>query len=253
MIDLALSQCEVHGLSTWHCNFVTAEDAEALEAAGLLARGDWQFHWRNEDYADFDGFLSRLRSRKRKNILRERRQVSGAGVVFTWLRGSELQATDLEFVFRCYGETFRQYGNHAALNRTFFAQLAEGLGDRLVVARADRDDEPVAMSLYLEGGGRLYGRYWGCIDSLPALHFDTAYYQGIEFCIRNGLRVFESGAQGEHKIARGFLPAATRSYHYLRDTRFREAIAHFLERERGWLDEYREQIAPQDPFRRDLE
>ena len=217
LVAFALELCQDMALSSWHCNFVTGEDATALEAAGLLARGGWQFHWRNAGYTDFDDFQSRLRSRKRKN-----------------------------------SDTFRQYGNHAALNPAFFGRLAEGLGERLVVARADRGGEPVAMSLYLQGGGRLYGRYWGCVDSLPALHFDTAYYQGIEFCIRNGLQVFESGAQGEHKIARGFLPAATRSFHYLRDARFRDAIAHFLDRERSWLEEYREQIAAQDPFRRDL-
>ena len=161
LVAFALELCRDMALSSWHCNFVTGEDATALEAAGLLARGDWQFHWRNAGYTDFDDFQSRLRSRKRKNIRRERQQVADAGVAFTWLRGSQLQAADLDFVYRCYRDTFRQYGNHAALNPAFFGRLAEGLGERLVVARADRGGEPVAMSLYLQGGGRLYGRYWG--------------------------------------------------------------------------------------------
>ena len=251
LIDYARAVCEEMDLSSWHCNFVEHEDAAALQAAGLLARQDWQFHWRNGPYAAFDDFLAELKARKRKNIRRERLQVAEAGIDFRWLRGASLQDGDLDFVYRCYRETFLQYGNHAALNRSFFAELAAGLGDALVVAEARRDDEPVAMSLYLLGGGRLYGRYWGALESLPALHFEAAYYQGIEFCIEHGVAVFESGAQGEHKIARGFRPQATQSFHYLRDASFREAIGRHLQRERAWLREYREELAAHDPFRED--
>jgi hypothetical protein len=251
LVNFALEVCTELDLSSWHCNFVAADDEAALQAAGLLRRQDWQFHWRNEGYADFDEFLDRLRARKRKNIRRERRQVAASGVVFQWLRGGELNAGHLDFVHRCYAETFRQYGNHAALNRAFFERLAAELGDGLVVALARRDGEPLAMSLYLLGGGHLYGRYWGCLEALPALHFEAAYYQGIEFCIANGVAVFESGAQGEHKLARGFRPQLTRSFHHLRDERFRAAIAGFLDRERDWLLEYGEQLAGHDPFRRD--
>jgi predicted N-acyltransferase len=251
LVHLALEICAELDLSSWHCNFVTADDVAALHSAGLLARQDWQFHWRNEGYADFDAFLDRLRARKRKNIRRERRQVAEAGISFRWLRGGELDAAQLNFVYRCYGDTFRQYGNHAALNRAFFGRLAAELGDSLVVALALRGEEPLAMSLYLLGGGRLYGRYWGCLEPLPALHFEAAYYQGIEFCIAHGVAVFESGAQGEHKLARGFQPQPTRSFHYLHDERFREAIARYLHRERDWMQHYREQLAGHDPFRRD--
>ncbi|MCU0988565.1 MAG: GNAT family N-acetyltransferase [Xanthomonadales bacterium] len=251
LVRLAVDTCAQLQLSSWHCNFVAAEDRAALEEADLLPRQDWQFHWVNEGYSGFDGFLERLRARKRKNVLRERRQVEEAGIRFRWLRGRELGDPELEFVQRCYGETFRQYGNHAALNREFFARLAATLGDGLCVAIALRDQRPLAMSLYLQGGGRLYGRYWGCLEQVPGLHFETAYYQGIEFCIANGIGVFESGAQGEHKISRGFRPAATHSFHYLREAAFREPIARYLRQEKVWMLEYREQLAQHDPFRHD--
>jgi hypothetical protein len=249
LVQLAIDTCAQLQLSSWHCNFVGAEDAAALQEADLLPRRDWQFHWVNEGYSGFDQFLERLRARKRKNVRRERRQVEDAGIRFRWLRGSELGDPELDFVQRCYGETFRQYGNHAALNREFFARLAATLGDGLCVAFALRDQQPLAMSLYLQGGGRLYGRYWGCLEQVPGLHFEAAYYQGIEFCIANGIGVFESGAQGEHKISRGFRPAPTRSFHYLREETFRGPIARYLQQEKAWMLEYLEQLARHDPFR----
>ena len=251
LVQLAMDACAQLQLSSWHCNFVGAEDGAALQEAGLLAREDCQFHWVNEGYSCFDDFLERLRARKRKNVRRERRQVEDAGIRFRWLRGSELGDAELDFVQRCYSATFRQYGNHAALNREFFARLAATLGDGLCVAFALRDRQPLAMSLYLQGGGRLYGRYWGCLEPVPGLHFETAYYQGIEFCIANGIGVFESGAQGEHKISRGFRPAPTRSFHYLREETFREPIARYLQQEKNWMLEYRDQLAQHDPFRHD--
>jgi predicted N-acyltransferase len=251
LVQLAVDTCAQLRLSSWHCNFVAAEDRAALEGADLLPRQDWQFHWVNEGYSGFDDFLERLRARKRKSVRRERRQVEDAGIHFRWLRGRELGDPELDFVQRCYGETFRQYGNHAALNREFFARLATTLGDGLCVAFALRDEQPLAMSLYLQGGGRLYGRYWGCLEQVPGLHFETAYYQGIEFCIANGIGVFESGAQGEHKISRGFRPAATHSFHYLREAAFREPIARYLRQEKAWMLGYREQLAQHDPFRHD--
>lgn len=250
LVQFALDQCEEMQLSSWHCNFVSSPERTALEAAGLLARADWQFHWRNEGFAGFDDYLSRLRSRKRKNIRRERSQVREAGVTFRWLKGSEVGPAELDFLYRCYRRTFRLYGNHPALTRSFFQSIAAELDQRFVMAVATRDEEPLAMSLFLAGGGRLYGRYWGCAQELPGLHFEAAYYQGIEYCIRNDVGVFESGAQGEHKISRGFLPERTRSYHFVRDARFREAIARHLEQEQAWMEEYRGQLAQHDPFRR---
>jgi predicted N-acyltransferase len=253
LIDLALAECGEHGFSSWHCNFVREEDQAVLEARGLLSRHDWQFHWRNRGYADFDGFLADLRSRKRKGIRRERAQLEEAGIAVRWKSGSELSHPDLEFVYACYIDTFRQYGNYPALRPAFFRLLADRLDTGFQVAFAERDGEYLAMAVFLAGGGRLYGRYWGCVENVPGLHFEVAYYQGIEFCIRHGIAVFESGAQGEHKIGRGFLPCPTRSYHYLAHPGFRVAIAAHLEREHEWMADYHERLAAMSPFRRDLE
>lgn len=252
LIQLAIDECQREGFSSWHCNFVSEEDSKTLETSGLLPRSDWQFHWNNPGYGSFEDFLERLQSRKRKNIRRERRAVADAGIRFDWKSGAEVSPGDLEFIYRCYTGTFHAYGNHPALTPPFFASLAKNLGHRFLVSLASLEGEPVAMSLFLQGGGRLYGRYWGCIQDIPGLHFETAYYQGIDFCIRNGVRVFESGAQGEHKIARGFMPFRTRSWHYVRHEAFRDAIADFLAREASWLDDYRDELLKHSPYRRDL-
>jgi len=251
LVEQAIAFCNETQLSSWHCNFALPDEQEALGSTALLPRQDWQFHWSNEGFGDFDDFLEQLRSRKRKNIRRERRQVGEAGVEFRWRNGGEVSAEDLDFLYRCYISTFRAYGNHPALTRDFFETVAARLGERFILVIAMRSGQPLAMSLFLAGGGRLYGRYWGCIEELPGLHFETAYYQGIEYCIRNGIDVFESGAQGEHKISRGFLPRETRSYHFLREPRFRAAIAHYLQRESAWMQEYREQLQQHDPYRAD--
>jgi predicted N-acyltransferase len=251
LVDLALDSCNQRELSSWHCNFIRDEERPALESRALLERRDWQFHWHNEGFADFEDFLARLRSRKRKNIRRERQQVRDAGVEFRSLHGGDIGDAELDFLYRCYLRTFQAYGNHPALSRGFFERIAASLDQRFLLILALRDSTPLAMSLFLAGGGRLYGRYWGCTEELPGLHFETAYYQGIEYCIRQGIAVFESGAQGEHKISRGFVPRQTGSYHYLRDERFRGAVAAYLERERAWMGEYREQLAPHEPFRCD--
>ncbi len=251
LLRLALDACRDSGYSTWHCNFVMDDDFEALNGAGLLRRRDWQFHWLNPGYGSFDDFLSRLRSRKRKNIRRERKRVADAGLRFEWKAGGEIAEDELDFIYRCYIDTFRNYGNYPALKKSFFRHVAAELGDRFRAVFAVMEDEPVAMAVFLAGGGRLYGRYWGSMVEVPGLHFETAYYQGIEFCIANGIEVFESGAQGEHKIPRGFVPARTRSCHHVEHPLFRRAIADHLEREKAWIDEYRAQLDTLVPYRRD--
>lgn len=251
LVEAIVAECESGGHSSWHCNFVRDTDRAALDASALLRRRDWQFHWNNPGYRDFDDFLSALRSRKRKNIRRERRQVAAAGIEFACRTGKTLSNDELDFVYRCYVGTFHAYGNHPALKPEFFRHLAEALDERFIVILALRDGEPLAMALFLRGGERLYGRYWGCSEDVPGLHFEVAYYQGIEYCIRENLQVFESGAQGEHKLSRGFVPVQTRSYHHVCEAAFREAIREALEREDAWLDRYREQLAEQDPYRRD--
>jgi len=251
LIRFALEECASEGLSSWHCNFISGDDYQALAKSALLGRSDWQFHWRNNDYASFNDFIGRLRSRKRKNIRRERRTVANAGIQFDWKSGDEINAEDIGFIHSCYTGTFHAYGNHPALTEDFFTRIARGLKDRFQVSVASRNGERVAMSLFLCGGGRLYGRYWGCVRDIPGLHFEAAYYQGIEYCIRNGIDVFESGAQGEHKVARGFMPSGTHSFHHVGNEAFREAIATFLAREAVWLDDYRVELLKHNPYRQD--
>jgi len=251
LIGLAQDECEQEDFSSWHCNFVSDDDHGSLLKSPLLGRSDWQFHWRNDGYSTFDDFLGRLRSRKRKNIRRERRIVAEAGICFNWKTGGEIDAGDIDFIHRCYTGTFHAYGNHPALTQEFFTAIARGLQDRFLVSFASRDGERLAMSLFLCGGGRLYGRYWGCLREIPGLHFEAAYYQGIEYCIQHGISVFESGAQGEHKVSRGFMPCRTRSWHLIREQAFREAIAQFLSRETDWLEVYRDELLAHDPYRQD--
>jgi predicted N-acyltransferase len=251
LIDLAFAQVESIGLSSWHCNFTVPDELPALGASGMLPRSDWQFHWINDSFEDFDDFLSTLRSRKRKNIRRERRLIGEGGLEFQWKAGGDLAPEDIEYIYRCYCATFDAHGNHPALPRVFFGLIARELGDSLRVVFALRDKRPAAMGLFLTGGGRLYGRYWGCTEQIAGLHFETAYYQGIDFCIRQGLRVFESGAQGEHKISRGFVPVRTYSFHLISHPAFRNAISEFLERESRWQDEYKAQLLKHLPFRKD--
>lgn len=249
LLEFAVQQCDRAGFSSWHCNFLLEEEQSVFAGDETLARSDWQFHWHNRGYRTFDDFLLQLRSRKRKNIRRERRQVQQAGIRFDWKSGSQVDSEDLQFIHRCYISTFHAYGNHPVLNESFFGKLADGLQEGFQVCIASREGEPLAMSLFLSGGGRLYGRYWGCLEDIPALHFESAYYQGIEYAIRNGIDVFESGAQGEHKVARGFMPEKTRSFHYIRNESFRTAIATFLEREQHWLDDYRDELLRHSPYR----
>ena len=251
LIDLALTECDSLQLSSWHCNFTPELTLNIDQSKILLPRNDWQFHWFNQGFSSFADFLSCLRSKKRKNIRRDRRMVEQAGIRFERKSGDQLSPVDLDFIMDCYQATFLDHGNHPALNRSFFEQLAVQLKQGLLTVMALQGNEPLAMSLYLVGGGRLYGRYWGCMKQFPGLHFETAYHQGIEFCIDRGLDVFEPGAQGEHKISRGFTPVRTYSYHHVRDEAFRTAIARYLEQEQGWMEDYRHQLAARTPFRMD--
>jgi predicted N-acyltransferase len=155
----------------------------------------------------------------------------------------------MDFIYACYQQTFFEYRNHPALSRDFFSRLAAQCPESLLVVLALRGEQALAMSLFLVGGGRLYGRYWGCFEHVPGLHFETTYHQGIEYCIAHGLKVFEPGAQGEHKISRGFTPVATHSYHLVRDPVFHSAIAAFLQKEQAWMKQYRHQLSAHEPFR----
>jgi uncharacterized protein len=236
-------------LSGIHALFLNPEDRQLLEQAGFLLRMDYQYHWRNRGYTDFEHYLSFFRSHKRKNVRQERRRVQDQGVHFRRLYGHELSAEQLDAVYRFYRSTFAKKGNYPALTRAFFQEISTTLGKAMVVMLAEQHGKPIAASVDFQSKNTLYGRYWGCDQELDALHFEACFYQGIEFCIEQQLQSFEPGAQGEHKITRGFLPTETWSAHWLRDTRFQAAIADYLQREREAMRQYRRELDQLSPFR----
>ena len=237
------------GLSSAHVNF-HAEDEDDAFASDWLPRIDVQYHWRNPGHwRDFDGFLADFDHKHRKNIRQERAKVQRAGVVIRTVHGDEATAADLEAMFGFYLRTFQDYGNSPALTLPFLQHLARTMPRQLVMFLADHDDRTIAGALCLRGHDTLYGRYWGAEAPLPGLHFETCYYQGIEYCLEHGLSRFEPGAQGEHKIARGFLPAWVRSRHWIADPEFAGALAHWCDEESQAVRRYARTLQSHSPFK----
>jgi uncharacterized protein len=238
--------------SSVHCLFPSDTEGPALTAAGYLPRKSCQFHWHNRGYADFEGFLAGFSSEKRKKARRERRRVAEAGIRFVHARGDELSAEDWDAVFGFHARTFMLRGRPPYLNRRFFDEVARTMPGNVLVILARHQGTPIAAAICFCGGGALYGRYWGGLADFHSLHFETCYYQGIEYCIREGLSKFEPGTQGEHKISRGFTPTATWSWHRLVDPRFRRAVQQFLTRETAQVDAYMDYLDDHVPYRRDM-
>jgi predicted N-acyltransferase len=238
-------------LSSAHVNF-HPEDEDAAFGDDWLPRIDVQYHWRNDaGWTSFDAFLAAMDHKHRKNIRQERAKVARAGVAFRVVHGDEASAADLAAIHGFYLQTFAEYGNSPALTLYFLHHLAAAMPRSLVLMLADLDGAPVAGALCLRGGDTLYGRYWGATRTLPGLHFETCYYQGIEYCLREGLRTFEPGAQGEHKIARGFLPTLVRSRHWIADPDFADALRRWCEDEARSVRGYAAALAARSPFRAD--
>lgn len=237
------------GLSSAHVNF-HAEDEDDAYASDWLPRIDVQYHWRNPGHwRDFDGFLADFDHKHRKNIRQERAKVQRAGVVIRTVHGDEATAADLEAMFGFYLRTFQDYGNSPALTLPFLQHLAQTMPRQLVMFLADHDGRTIAGALCLRGHDTLYGRYWGAEAPLPGLHFETCYYQGIAYCLREGLGRFEPGAQGEHKIARGFLPAWVRSRHWIADPEFAGALANWCDEESQAVRRYARTLQSHSPFK----
>ncbi|SDC71030.1 GNAT family N-acetyltransferase [Paraburkholderia lycopersici] len=250
-----LAFAEQADVSSLHVLFPTAEDAEALTDLGMMQREGVQFHWLNEGYRDFEDFLSTLEQKKRKNIRAERRKVRDAGVTMRRVRGEDIGDAEWRFFSRCYRQTYREHFSSPYLNLDFFRMIGETMPENLLLVIAEREGKPIASSLVVwqrgehGRGGTLYGRYWGALEHVPCLHFETAYYQPLEFCIEEKLDVFEGGAQGEHKMARGFLPTVTRSAHWLAHPAFADAVARFLESETNHIHAYMHELNEHNPFR----
>ena len=242
--------CEQLDLSSVHVTFCTEAEWTALGEAGWLQRIGTQFHWTNAGYASFDDFLGALASRKRKQIRRERRDAEASGFVLKTLRGHEITARHWDAFHRFYlATTDKKWGRSAYLKSRFWPLLGEALGDRVVLMVAEQDGEPVAGALNLLGNEALYGRNWGCLVDAPFLHFDLCYYRAIDFAIEHRLARLEAGAQGEHKIQRGYLPVPTYSAHWIAHGGLRAAVADFLDRERPAMLREMEALATLSPFR----
>jgi len=238
------------GFSGAHVNFTTEEDQAALEAAGFLRRHDCRFLWRNRSYRDFEDFLDGFRSDKRKKLRRERRRVHEAGIELRSLPGEDIGPDLWQTIFAFSERTFLRHGNGHYLNANFFADVSQRLPGTVVVKLAERAGSPLAAAIFMQGGGTLYGRYWGAAGHEDCLHFEACYYQGIEHCIEHGLGLFDPGTQGEHKLARGFAPTPTSSAHWLAHEGFRGAVARYLDRERAGVLEYVEAARQHLPFQR---
>ncbi|MBK5010966.1 N-acetyltransferase [Pseudomonas sp. S60] len=238
------------GLSSAHVNFTdTALDEQFAGLPGWLERLGCQFHWQNKGYRDFQDFLDSLSSRKRKQMRKEREQVAGQGIDFCWYRGDELTEAQWDFVFLCYANTYAVRRRAPYLTREFFSLLAARMPQALRVVIARQGGRDVAMALSLVGGGSLFGRYWGCLDEFDRLHFETCFYQGMDYAIAEGLQRFDAGAQGEHKLIRGFEPVLTRSWHYLLHPGLRRAVDEFLVQERAGVMAYAEEARGMLPYR----
>jgi uncharacterized protein len=246
LVEAMRGEVDRLGLSSIHANFLQPDELAAFDES-WLARSDVQFHWHNPGYRHFPDFLAALSHKKRKNILRERQQVAASGLAIEWRSGDTLSADEWRQVHALYTVTFDAKGNHAALTAAFFRQLGE-LGQTAQLALARDGEGIVAMALFVQSDSVLYGRYWGAARDVPGLHFELCYYRGIDHAIISRLRRFEPGAQGEHKLARGFVPVRTHSRHYLHDPGFRAAVATALAGEAEAVDAYAAELQRHSPF-----
>ncbi|MCG4453881.1 MULTISPECIES: GNAT family N-acetyltransferase [unclassified Pseudomonas] len=250
LLDELSASLAQQGLSSLHINFTSPADDALLQGRdGWLQRLGCQYHWHNRGYRDFQDFLDALSSRKRKQMRKEREQVAGQGIEFDWREGHQLSEAEWDFVYQCYANTYRVRGQMPYLTRTFFSLLAERMPQMIRVVLACQGGRPVAMAFSLIGGDSLYGRYWGCLAEFDRLHFETCFYQGMEYAIAQGLQRFDAGAQGEHKLIRGFEPVITHSWHYLCHPGLRAAVADFLEQERVGVQGYAEDARGLLPYR----
>lgn len=249
LVEAALSYARDTGVSSLHCLFPSEAEVAAFESAGMMLRASVQFHWRNEGFADFEAFLGRMNHDKRKKIRQERRKVREAGVTFRRLRASEAAPADWRFFVECYERTYRAHHSTPYLNLNFFLRLAQTMPGRLLLVIGYRNGAPMASAFNIIGNDTLYGRYWGALEFHSGLHFETCYYQAIEFCIAEKLACFEGGAQGEHKLARGLLPQRTVSAHWLAHPEFAEAVTRFLRKEATGIEHYVDELSEHSPFK----
>ena len=245
-----MALCGVSKASSVHVTFAREAEWKLLAEHGFLQRTDQQFHWHNHGFATFDDFLATLNSRHRKAIKRERREAVAAGITIHWLNGKDITEDVWDAFFAFYMETGSRKWGRPYLNRKFFSLIGQSMASDVVLVMARRAGRWIAGAINFIGSDTLFGRNWGAIEHHPFLHFEVCYYQAIDFAIKNGLKVVEAGAQGEHKIARGYLPQTTYSAHYIADPGLRRAIADYLKRERAYVAEAGRELAAAGPFRK---
>jgi predicted N-acyltransferase len=249
LIDMLAEMAKDNGISSVHTTFCTKADWDRFGARGWLQRIGQQYHWHNEGYKSFDEFLAALASRKRKAIRKERDSVRKEGLVIHQLSGDDIKPRHWDAFFAFYMDTGGRKWGTPYLTRTFFDILGATMADKVVLIMAEADGRPVGGALNLKGDDTLYGRYWGCLESHAFLHFEACYYQAIDYAITHGLARVEAGAQGDHKIQRGYLPVATYSAHWIVDSGFRRAVADYLRRERPAVEREIEGLQQYSPFR----
>ncbi len=247
----SLSLAEQLDVSSLHWLFTTDQETRSLEEQGLMRRVGCQFHWENQGYGSFDEFLGTFSAAKRKQVKRERRRVREAGIRFRLLSGTEISDGEWTTFHHLYRDTFDKRGGIPTLSLGFFREIGRTMPDNLLLVLAYHQDRIVAAAFDLVGERSLYGRHWGCFADFHSLHFEACYYQGLEYCIERGLKRFEPGAQGEHKISRGFLPTPTWSAHWIADDAFRGAIARFLEQETDGMGDYLAEMHARSPYKKE--
>ena len=246
-IDFIKQLSKLNNISSLHCLFPTANQAEQLQQ--LHIREGVQFQWFNKGYADFNDYLQSFTSRQRKNINKERRKITEQGITFQRVSGLEISEQQWQVFFQFYELTYLKRGQSAYLNIDFFKQLAQSMPEQILLILAIKDQTYVGAALSFIGGKTLYGRYWGCYEEYNSLHFETCYYQGLEYCLEHQLHRFDSGAQGEHKISRGFEPITTYSAHWIQNSQFSKLIANFLQREKVLMMQYKKDCSEKLPFK----
>jgi len=249
LLDFIKQLADKRDVSSWHCLFPTEPQAELLRSLGLSIREGVQFQWLNRGYHDFNAYLQTLTAGKRKMIKRERRRIGEQGVSLLRIAGPDVSEAQWRAFFRFYAMTYLKRGSAPYLNLAFFQQIAATMAEQLLLVLAVKDGDTIAAALSFVGADTLYGRYWGCDEQYHSLHFEVCYYQGLDFCIEHGLQRFDSGAQGEHKIARGFEPITTYSAHWIKDARFAKAIGRFLVEEQEVMQRYKQDAAFYLPFK----
>ena len=250
LIQAASGYARSEQLSSWHVLFPSADDLASLKTAGLIERRDCQFHWFNQGYDSFDAFLATFTAEKRKKAKRERRRVSEAGITFDTRNGGEMDDALWSTVYEFYADTFYRHGHEPYLTLDFFKRIAASMPQQLMLKIARHGSTPIAVAIFFVGEDALFGRYWGAGGNYHSLHFETCYYQGIEYCIEHKLASFEPGTQGEHKVPRGFVPTFTGSAHDIVDPRFAAAIRDFASREAQGVDRYAAAVNEHVPYHR---